>query len=604
MDTVTLWVDDIWRRGIKPEPVLAVSQWADRFRMLAGRASAEPGPWRTARTPYLREVMDALSPSSPMERVVVMAGAQVGKTECGLNWLGFIVHQAPGPVLVVQPTVEMAKRFSKQRLDGVFEETPALRGRVADPRSRDSGNTILAKEFPGGVLILTGANSPIGLRSMPVRYLFFDEVDAFPADAEGEGDPVDLATRRTETFARRKILMVSTPTLRGFSRIEAAFEESDRRLYHIPCPHCGAFAPITWARLRWPEGEPESAHLVCEACGGVAFERDKTRLLQAGEWRPTASGDGRTAGFHLSALYSPWRPWADIAAEHAKVHRDPPRLQVWVNTVLAETWEDQAGEVVECDPLLARREDWGEALPDGVVVLTAGVDVQGDRLELQVTGWGPDEETWVADYRIVWGDPSGPRVWADLDSVLQGTWRHARGFLLPIRATCVDTGGQHTKMAYEFCRTRFDRRIWGIKGRGGPGVPVWPARPSRSKAKTPIFVIGVDGIKDAMASRLKLTEPGPGFIHFARRLDADYFRQLTAERVVTRFVQGRPVRSWQPRRPGERNEALDTFVYAMAALHGLISMGLRLNEERPERQAVTTPRLPASIPSAWMRTGI
>ncbi|SNX74489.1 transposase IS166 family protein [Cereibacter ovatus] len=351
---------------------------------------------------------------------------------------------------------------------------------------------------------------------------------------------------------------------------------------------------------------PAPTRPICEACGGVHHEHEKPRLLEAGEWRATAEGDGRTAGFHLSALYSPWETWAEIAAEHGRVRKDPPRLQVWVNTKLGESWEDQAGDTVPADPLMARREDWGEALPASVAVLTAGVDVQGDRIEVQILGWGRDEEAWVIDYRVLWGDPSGPRLWSDLDMVLQATFPHPAGLDLPVRAAAIDTGGHHTKMAYEFCRTRLARRIWAIKGRGGPGIPVWPRRPTRTnKGKIPLFIVGVDAVKDAVYARLRLTEPCPGAIHFPRRLDADYFRQLTAERVVTRFERGRPIRSWQPKRDGERNEALDTFVYAHAALHGLISMGLRLNEE-VERVGPAQTRTDAAaagvIRSAWMTT--
>lgn len=338
----------------------------------------------------------------------------------------------------------------------------------------------------------------------------------------------------------------------------------------------------------------EAAYLICDVCGGVHHEHDKPRLLVAGEWRPTAPGDGRTAGFHLSSLYSPWETWIEIAQEHARVAKDPARLQVWVNTKLGESWEDQAGDTVPADPLMARREDWGNDLAPGVTVLTAGVDVQGDRIEVQIVGWGRDEEAWVIDYRVLWGDPSGPRLWSDLDGVLNGTWGD-----LPVRAVAVDTGGHHTKMAYEFCLAR---RVWAIKGRGGPGIPVWPRRPTRSnKAKIPLFIVGVDAVKDAVYAGLKLTEPGHGAIHFPRRLDADYFRQLTAERVVTRFEKGRPIRSWQPKRDGERNEALDTFVYAHAALHGLISMGMRLNEEVEAHAGRVTASNRNIIRSQWVQ---
>jgi phage terminase large subunit GpA-like protein len=589
-------IDLAWRRGIRPEPPIPVSDWADRNRILPP-TSAEPGRWRTDRTPYLRAVMDALSTSSPYERVVLMKGAQTGGSEAGLNWLGYIIQNAPGIAMLVMPSLDMVRRNTTVRIDPLIEATPALRDLVSAPRSRDAGNSLFRKSFPGGQLVMTGANSAVGLRSTPVRYLFLDEVDGYPGDADGEGDPVDLAIQRTTTFrGRRKIYMVSTPTLKGHSRIEAAFLDSDRRYFHVPCQHCGDMAPIMWARIRWPEGQRDAAYLICEACGGVHHEHEKPRLMSAGEWRPTALGDGLTAGFHLSSLYSPWETWAEIAQEHARVAKDPARLQVWVNTKLGESWEDQAGDTVPADPLMARREDWGSDLAPGVAVLTAGVDVQGDRLEVQIVGWGRDEEAWVIDYRVLWGDPSGPRLWSDLDGVLNGAYGD-----LPVRAIAVDTGGHHTKMAYEFCRTRLARRIWAIKGRGGPGIPVWPRRPTRSnKAKIPLFIVGVDAVKDAVYARLKLTEPGPGAIHFPRRLDADYFRQLTAERVVTRFEKGRPIRSWQPKRDGERNEALDTFVYAHAALNGLISMGMRLNAEAEGLRAPRAMPVAKPIRSSWM----
>ncbi len=603
-------VDWAWRRGIRPEPPITVSEWADRNRVLPP-TSAEPGRWRTDRTPYLRAVMDALSASSCYERVVLMKGSQTGGTEAGLNWLGYIVHNAPGIAMLVQPSLDMVRRNTTVRIDPLIETTPALRDLVAPPRSRDAGNSLFRKTFPGGQLVMTGANSPVGLRSTPVRYLFLDEVDGYPGDADGEGDPVDLAIQRTATFrGRRKIYMVSTPTLKGYSRIEAAFAESDRRYFHVPCLHCGDMAPIMWARIRWPEGKRDQAYLICEVCGGVHHEHDKPRLLERGEWRATAPGDGRTAGFHLSALYSPWETWAEIALDHGRVMKDPPRLQVWVNTRLGESWEDQAGEVVETDPLLARREDWGAVLPEGVAVLTAGVDVQGDRLELHVVGWGRDEESWSIDYRVIWGDPSGPRVWADLDVALAATYPHTHAIAdLAIRAVAIDTGGQHTKAAYEYCRTRLARRVWGIKGRGGPGIPLWPHRPSRTRGKVPLFIVGVDAAKDALFARLRLAAPGPGYMHFPAKRDAEFFRQLTAERVVTRFERGRPIRLWQPKRDGERNEALDTAVYAMAALHGLISMGLRLNKEadaviaagRKGNAPVANPVSAPVIRSAWMK---
>jgi len=541
--------------------------------------------------------MDSLSPSSDVQRVVVMAGAQIGKTSIGLNWLGYIISQAPGPVLAVQPTVEMAKRFSRQRLDPLFEESAALRGLIRDPRSRDSGNTMLAKEFPGGTLILTGSNSPTGLRSMPVRYLFLDEVDGFPPDASGEGDPVDLATRRTETFSRRKILMTSTPTLTGFSRIEAAFNETDQRRYFVPCPACGDMAPLSWSRVKWPEGRPHEAGVTCDECGAVATDRDKPKMLAGGEWRATVEGaDPRVAGFHLNALYSPWVRWGDVAAEHVRVAKDPARLQVFVNTRLGESWEDKAGDTIKESSLIARREDLGAAVPNAVTVVTVGVDVQDDRLEVQFVGWGADEESWVLDYRVLPGDPAGARLWNTLDSLLSRPMRRADGVELPVEAVAIDSGGHHTKSVYDFCRPRLGRRIWAVKGAGGAGIPVWPKRVSRVDGKAgrcPLWRVGVDAAKDALFARLRVGEPGPGYVHFGTGLDPEYFRQLTGERVVTKFVRGRPVRSWQPRMPGARLEALDSYVYAMAALHGLLAMGFRLGQPAPTAAAPAPPPPPS-----------
>jgi len=344
LQTVSSTVKEICRTaaaaGLRPDPLLTVSEWADEYRILSTRASAEPGPWRTSRTPYLKAIMDCLSPSSPVERVVFMKGAQVGATECGNNWIGYVVHQAPGPMMAVQPTVEMAKRNSKQRVDPLIEESDILRKLVRDPRSRDSGNTILSKEFPGGVLVMTGANSAVGLRSMAARYLFLDEVDGYPGDVEGEGDPVNLALARTRTFARRKVFMASTPKITGLSRIETAFEDSDQRRFWVPCPHCNQHQTLKFAQLKWPKGKPDEAVYICEHCGAAIENHHKHWMLPRGEWRAGANGDGKTAGFHLSSLYSPvgWFSWAAAAKMFEEAQKNPSLLQVFVNTVLGETW--------------------------------------------------------------------------------------------------------------------------------------------------------------------------------------------------------------------------------------------------------------------------
>jgi phage terminase large subunit GpA-like protein len=337
----------------------------------------------------------------------------------------------------------------------------------------------------------------------------------------------------------------------------------------------------------------------------VITERDKPRLLAGGAWRATAPGDGRTAGFHLPSLYSPFEPWAALAAYHGEVRRDPARLKVFVNTVLAETWEDHAGEQLDADGMMGRRESWGEALPEGVAVVTAGVDVQGDRIEAQFVGWGASEESWVLDYRVIWGDPSGPAVWADLDALLLRTFRHRRVVAdLAVMAACVDTGGRHTAAAYDFVRARLARRVWGIKGASRPDTPPWPRRLSKGKGGAPIAVIGVDALKDKLAARLRLAAPGPGFVHFGSDLDATYFAQLTAERVVTKYQMGRPKRQWTPREPGARNEALDTLVYASAALAGLATAGFRLDDAAAALAAAPLRDTPGAAPPRAARPSV
>jgi phage terminase large subunit GpA-like protein len=307
------WLDDTWREALAPEPALKVSEWADRHRILPP-TSAEPGSWRTDRVPYLAEIMDALSTGSPFERVVLMKSAQAGGTEVGLNWLAYLVCHAPGLALLVQPSLDMARRNTRTRIDPMIESTPALRERISEPRSRDAYNSAFTKSFPGGMLVMTGANSAAALRSTPCRYLMLDEVDGYPADVDSEGDPVALAVARTVTFrGRRRIFLVSTPTVCGVSRIEKAYLEGAQRRFEVACVHCGSLAPIGWKNIRWPEGRREQAHLVCEACNGVMQELDKPRLLAGGSWRATADGDGRTATFHISALYSPFVTWAEIA---------------------------------------------------------------------------------------------------------------------------------------------------------------------------------------------------------------------------------------------------------------------------------------------------
>lgn len=581
--------------GLAADLPITVSDWADRYRVLNSVSSSEPGQWNTWRTPYLREIMDHLSPDHPCERVVFEAGAQLGKTETGNNFLGFIIHCCPAPTLMVQPTVDVAKRVSKQRIAPMIAATPVLRARVAESRSRDSGNTVQVKEFDGGMLIMTGANSSAGLRSMPIRFLFMDEVDNYPGDVGGQGDPIALAEKRTATFSRRKILLTSTPTIRGLSRIEQEFLTSDMRYYHVPCQRCGYMDFLTWSgfrdhtrqkdgghhRIEWIESDPSTAHMVCGECGEITNESEKTAMLEAGEWRPTATARTNTVGYHLSSLYSPvgWKSWASCAEEFLSAKTEPFKLKAWVNTVLAETWEER-GEWMDPETLMGRKEPAWDDIPDGVGVIVAAVDVQNDRLELVVMGYGEKEESWLLRFEQIYGDPAHESVWGMLDRSLSKPMKHSSGKIHPIECTVIDSGGLHTEYVYKYCKARAGKRVFAIKGGSVVGRPLVNPPSIHNRYKVPLFVLCVDTGKDLVVGRLGIGKPGPGFYHLPDWVDDEFIFQLTAERAVRRYVKGRgSFREWVKLR--ERNEAFDLYVYALAALYIL---GPRAIASIPERR--------------------
>lgn len=566
--------------GLRPDPNLTVSEWADEFRMLSNKASAEPGPWRTDRTPYLREIMDCMSSSSSVQKVVFMAGAQLGKTEGINNVVGYMIAHAPGPALFVQPTIEMAKRLSKQRLDSLIHETPCLAEKVAPARSRDSGNTMFSKEFPGGILLLTGANSATGLRSAPCRWVLLDEVDAFPSDVDGEGDPCALAERRASTFSRRKIILTSTPTVKDMSRIETEYLASDQRRYFVPCPHCDHMQHLQWKNIQWRDADPKTAAYVCESCGTHIQEHFKSEMLRRGEWRPTAiSEDKRTAGFHLSSLYSPlgWKSWEEIVGEFLRAKNDAPLLKTFVNTVLGETWEEEVGARLGAEGLRERAEFYpaGE-IPEKASIVTAGIDVQDNRVAVGIYAYAEGEECWLISHDEIYGDPAGTKLWDQVDDVIFRTYTRTTGEEVKLAAIGIDSGGHFTSEVYAFCRQRMKRNVFALKGQSQRNKPPI-GKPSKVdinyrgqvlKSSAEVFPVGVDTIKSTLFGRLKHNEVGPGYIHFHAEASAEYFKQLTSERQVVRYVKGFAVREWK-KKASDRNEALDCFVYSYAALNFL-----------------------------------
>lgn len=508
--------------------------------------------------------MDSFSDPA-ITMVVFQKCARIGGTEAGLNIVGYFIHQDPSPVMIVQPTVDDAKDFSKEQLAPMVADTPVLAALVSDPRSRDSSNTVQVKSFPGGALFLVGANSPRGFRRRTARVLDLEEVDGYPASAGTEGDQIKLALRRAATFAhRRKVYLNSTPTLKGVSRIEDYYLRSDQRQYHIPCPECGTRQPLVWRNLQWEQGHPETVQYACAVCGVLWPEERKFRALGDGVWVPQAPS-GAVRGYHINALYSPWVSWRELVEEWTEAQGDVLKLQVFVNTALGETWEDRGG-ALEPLSLEARAESYAAEVPDGVGLLTAGVDVQDTRLEVSVVGWGQGEEAWLIRHQVFHGDPSTRALWEGLEAMLAGTFVHGSGAVLRISTVCVDSG-HNANAVYDFCRPRFARRVYACKGSSTAGAPIAPRRPTRNnKGKVPLFLIGTESAKDVLYGMLRTTVPGPKYLHTPTGTDAEWYLQVTAERVVRKQINGRWVRRYELPR-GVRNEALDCLVYALAALH-------------------------------------
>jgi phage terminase large subunit GpA-like protein len=528
--------------------------------------------------------MDAFHDPAVRE-IWVMKSAQVGYTEALNNILGYFVDQDPAPVLVVQPTLEMAEAWSKDRLAPMIRDTRCLAEKIADPKARDSGNTLLHKRFTGGQMTIAGANSPAGLASRPIRVVLFDEVDKYPASAGAEGDPISLGKKRTTTFWNAKVFAGSTPSVKGSSRIEDGFLSGDQRYYFVPCPHCDEYQKLVWDQVRWDEGDPKSAHYVCIHCGAVLEDSDKQAMLMRGEWRATQDFKG-IASFHIWEAYSAFTTFEKLSREFLEARILPHTLQTWVNSVKGETWEDH-GATLEAGPLADRCEPYTtSAIPQGVTLITAGVDVQDDRLEVFVYGWGANEEAWFLDHKVIRGDPGQDAMWDDLDQYRKQAWPIEDGRRLLIEACAVDSGGHFTQNVYRYCAKRKHQRVWAIKGMGGAGKLAWPKLAKRAGGtRGNVFVIGVDTIKSLLYGRLRMKQPGPGFIHYPIGCDKAFFEQLTSETEQVKVVQGRRVRFWKPKVKESRQEALDGTVYAYAALlgRGVEVLGQR---SRMPRQAI------------------
>lgn len=593
--------------AIRPRKRLTVSEWADAHRILPGKGASEKGPWRTSRTPYLREIMDALSDSSTVQRVVLKTSTQVGKTEVGLNWMGYVMDHAPGPMLAVVPTLELRKRWVRQRLEPMLQETPALAAIFDSRRQRDGSNAEDMKDFPGGVAILSGANSPASLASMPVRYVLCDEVDRFPWEVGNEGDPIGLIDERTKTFPRRKVLLVSTPTEKGASRIDDEFSASDQRHYHVPCPHCGTYAPMAWKNVKW-DSALTRAWLVCEDCGAEIDHNQKTAMLEGGRWIPAHPGRA-VRGYTVNALYSPiglgWT-WLELARDWMASQGDEVKLKRFINTALAEVWENRR-EGVDHINLLARLETYPEEMPRRV--RSIGIDVQKNRLEMSVYDIGAGEEMWGIDHIIIEGDAAA-----------EETWRLLAAEIDAIKPDCgaIDSG-YAADMVYAFAKNRRWLAVTkGIKGSDKTFLEDDEARRRRLRKRrrngyAPHLVGNVAAMimitRRLAIERHNPTLPAPGFIHFPVGEDAfddEFFRQIASSAYVLTKHGKRSVYEWTEKATHPRNETFDCWKLAVAGVR-LAKIDLERPLPAAQAAAAAAPAKPKPKPTptigtdAWSR---
>lgn len=581
---------------LKPPPEITLSQWADKFRRLSSGSSAEPGRWKTAKAPYQKEIMDAITDIT-IKKVVIMSAAQVGKTDAMvLNPIGYYVHYDPSPIMVIQPTIDMAEKFSKEKLSPMLRDTPVLAERINE-KSRNSGNTIMQKIFPGGFITIAGANSPTGLRSHTIRVLLADEIDAYPASAGKEGDPLLLASKRQTTFWNKKQVDISTPTVKGASRIEVEYENSSRGEWNTPCPCCGELQPLVWANVIFDKDDLSEIKYVCSKCGVMSSEAEWKEHFIDGKF-VHEDPDNPVKGFHLNTLASTLTTWQEVVEKFLIANAEMKKgnvelMKVWTNTEMGQTWEED-GESIEDDELMKRREKYNCEVPNEVMYLTAGVDTQDDRFEVEIVGWGPEYESWGIKYTVIYGDTSNmeDQCWKDLDTFLQQSWKKADETQLKLSCVCMDSGGHRTNQVYKFCKARFNRRIFAIKG-SNDSAAAYIQKPSKSNREGAyLFTLGVDTGKSLLMGRLKLEEEGPGYCHFpkedGRGYDEKYFKGLTSEKRVMRYKMGRPYFAWELKDRGEhkRNEALDCRNYATAAIE---ITGLPL--KKPDTTAPTKPKI-------------
>lgn len=618
----------ISKNGLKPLPKTSVSNWADNHRMLSSGISAEPGKWKTSRAPYQKDIMNAFTEPG-IHRVVVKSSSQIGKSDMMNNVIGRFAHLDPCAIMMIQPTIDMAQDYSKTRIAPMIRDTKVLNNLFYDVKSRDANNTILSKVFPGGRLIMCGANSPAGLASRPIRILLADEVDRFPDSAGTEGDPVDLAAKRMTTFWNSCMGLFSTPTNEGSSRIDEEYLAGTQEEWQHKCPNCGEYhllrhidMTVDYKEIKTPSGKKtvivNDVKWRCPHCGFSFSEKEMKQTPQKYISRNADALKNGIRSFFVNGFTSPWMTWSKIMREWLEAKGDPEREKVIMNTVFGESYK-QKGAFEDEQIFLRRRESYGAELPNGVLLLTAAIDTQDNRLEYEVVGWGKEEECWGIRKGIVLGAPNQARTWKEIDNILDKTYHFADGKGLKVVRTFIDSGGHYTSDVYNYCQKNFHKQRFAIKGRGGPGIPLIYKIAKANNAKAPLILLGVDDGKQQIMDRLSIDSPGPLYFHFPqdegikelsnRGYDDLYFKGIISEHKKVYKRNGVLREVWETTK-NVRNEPLDLRNYNLACMKSLkpdwVKLEMLVNgmSETEVKRAVAKPQKKKAVYRAKRQVNI